>query len=97
MVEEFHVWFCNQGAQFIWSQGGNFDEPLWVAAAVAVNSPIPWKYYNTRCTRTAYHLAGFDPRTMPRDGTHHNAIDDARYQIHCVQESYRRLREAAFA
>ena len=92
VAEEFHRWFQDQDAEYVWSQGGNFDEPLWCAAAAAVNSRPPWKFWNTRCTRTIYHVAGFDPRSLGRNGVHHSALDDARFQIECVQESYKRIR-----
>jgi len=92
VVVEFHRWFLfEQDAQFVWSQGGNFDEPLWAAAARACGERLPWKFWDARCTRTIYHAAEFDPRSMKREGVHHNALDDALFQIACVQESYRRL------
>lgn len=95
VVESFHRWFQEKGALYVWSQGGNFDEPLWAAAAKAVNSALPWKFWNTRCTRTAYHLANFDPPSMPRQGQHHNALDDAVFQVHCIQESFRLIERRA--
>lgn len=91
VVEEFHGWCREGGATFVWSQGANFDEPLWQAAARAVNARAPWKYWNVFCTRTFYRAADFDPRTIKRDGSHHNALDDALFQVRCVQESYRRI------
>jgi hypothetical protein len=91
VVDEFQSWWRAHGAQWVWCQGGNFDEPLWSDACRACGRSAPWKYWNARCTRTIYHLAGFDPRTLAREGTHHNALDDALFQVRCVQESYRRL------
>ena len=89
VVGAFHEWI--NGALFVWSQGANFDEPIWRAAAERVNWAPPWKYWNVRDTRTIYHFARFDPRSMKRDGTHHHALNDALFQIKCVQECYRRL------
>jgi hypothetical protein len=95
VVDEFHAWFRAQGAEYVWSHGGNFDEPIWCAAAAACGFRVPWKFWNARCTRTAYHLANFDPRSIQRVGTYHNALDDAKYQTQCVQEAFRRLRGRA--
>ena len=93
VMVEFHRWFTfEEGAQYVWSQGGNFDVPLWEAATRACNERLPWKYWDARCTRTAYALAELDPRSLRRNGTHHNALDDCLFQIECVQESYRRIR-----
>jgi hypothetical protein len=91
VIEEFHRWWRMQAAQFVWCQGANFDEPLWAAACFAVGCVVPWKYWDTRCTRTIYHAARFDPRSVHREGVHHKALDDAIFQARCVQESFRRL------
>jgi 3'-5' exoribonuclease-like protein len=97
VVGAFEAWWESQHARFIWCQGGNFDEPLWTAACAAVACAPPWKYWDTRCTRTIYHAARFDTRTFKRDGPHHNALEDALFQVKCVQESYRRLRPPSAA
>lgn len=86
-VDDFHEWFSRVGAQFIWSQGGNFDEPLWAAASRAVEKTVPWKYWDARCTRTIYDAAGFNFRLLARYGVHHNALDDAIHQARCVQHA----------
>jgi hypothetical protein len=75
----------------VWSQGANFDPNIWEAAARAVNAPIPWKYYNVRDTRTLYDLAQFDTLSIPRRGTYHNALDDARHQAACCRAAYAAL------
>jgi hypothetical protein len=45
---------------------------------------MPWPYYLHRDTRTAYDIAGFDPKTMERTGRHHHALDDALHQVKCL-------------
>lgn len=92
VVGEFHKFFQDQCGIYVWSHGANFDEPLWSAAARAAGLSIPWKYWNARCTRTLYHATGFDPRSLPREGTHHNALDDAKYQARCVQAAFAKTR-----
>ena len=92
---EFHAWLGNYGSPCVWSQGASFDLPIWEATAAAVDLIAPWKFWNHRDTRTIYDVAGLDPKTLPRDGTHHSALDDARHQARCVQEAVRRLRGEA--
>lgn len=87
VVYDFHQWFCAIGGHIVWSHGANFDEPLWGAVCRAVSRPAPWKFWDVRCTRTLYAIKGFDPRSIPRKGVHHNALDDAIHQARCVQEA----------
>jgi hypothetical protein len=75
---------------FVWSQGANFDQPLWEAAVRPLGMRTPWKFTDSRCTRTAYDMGGFNPYVMKRAGTHHNALDDAIHQAKCVQGAYRK-------
>lgn len=95
VVREFHDWFREVRGRYIWCQGGNFDEPLWTAAARAVDQAIPWKFWDVRCTRTIYAIADFDQRSVPRAGTAHNALDDAAHQARCVQLAWAKLRAGA--
>ena len=85
---KFDAWWKNNRAVFVWSQGGNFDEPLWSAAMHAIGRRPPWKYVDARCTRTAYDMAKFNSFLVKRSGTYHNALDDARHQAVCVQRAY---------
>jgi hypothetical protein len=91
VVALFHNWCIGNRAKYIWCQGGGFDEPLWSAAARLVGPAPPWKFWDCRCTRTAYEMSGLNVRTVPRDGTHHNALDDSLHQIKCVQASFKLL------
>lgn len=93
VAEDFHAWFRALHVRYIWSQGGNFDEPLWSAVARGVGLTVPWKFYDCRCTRTIYHVAGLDPRTIKREGDAHNALHDAVYQVACVQRAYAMIQE----
>lgn len=90
VVEEFHSWWRRNGCTTIWCQGATFDVPIWEAACRAIGATVPWKFWDVRCTRTAYDLGSFDPRSLTRDGVHHNALDDAKFQVRCVQEAMRR-------
>lgn len=92
VAAEFYEWGRARGITKVWAQGANFDPGLWEAAARAVNIFMPWKFYNVRDTRTLYDLAGWNPKQLKREGTYHNALDDARHQVACCREAYRRLK-----
>ncbi len=79
VVMDFHKWFQSVRGEQIWCQGANFDSVLWQSVADVCGSFVPWKFWNVRDTRTVYEVAGFDPRTLPREGTYHNALDDSLY------------------
>lgn len=99
VAQEFHHFFRDNGGVRIWCQGANFDSVLWESAIDKVwpsKSFLPWKFWNVRDTRTVYELAGFDPNSIPRQGTYHNALDDSLHQIQCVCAAVRLLRVAQF-
>lgn len=88
VAEAFDLWWRKQGGIFIWSHGANFDEPIWSAAMHGIGRRVPWKFWDSRCTRTAFDVSGFDMKSVRRAGTYHNALDDARHQAICVQRAY---------
>jgi exodeoxyribonuclease VIII len=61
----------------------------------AVNLSPPWKFYNVNDCRTIERLArrrtGMTRRMFPRTGTHHNALDDAKYQAHYISKMYQAI------
>jgi hypothetical protein len=96
VIVEFHRWFRAQNGRYAWCQGAGFDAPLWEAAAAAVRCPIPWKFWDVRDTRTAYDLANFDPKSLKREGTYHNALDDAKHQVACVVAAISNIHKAQY-
>jgi hypothetical protein len=83
-------------AEFIWSQGGNFDEPILGAIYTRVKRRPPWKFHNSRDTRTSYHygsMLGDFSFSVKREGTYHNALDDAKHQARCVHLATRAIRK----
>lgn len=94
VIQNYLAWFETVGGMFTWSQGANFDQPILDAACNALNigeRDRPWKFWDSRCTRTVYGIASFNPWTVKRKGTHHYALDDCDHQIICVQRSFRAL------
>lgn len=67
----------------MWGNGSDFDNVLTVDAYEAVGLEPPWKFWSHRCYRTLKSLRP-DVR-IPRKGTHHNALDDAKSQaLHAI-------------
>jgi hypothetical protein len=68
----------------MWGNGSDFDNVILMNMwHKQLGVRAPWKYSNNRCYRT------FKARTncqegMVREGTHHNALDDAIFQAQCV-------------
>lgn len=62
----------------MWGNGASFDNVLLSVAYERTEHTRPWKYSNDRCYRTVKNL--YPDVQMVRDGTHHNALDDARSQ-----------------
>ena len=88
----FSMFFKKNLGKQIWGHGGNFDEPILTNVYNMLEMTPPWKFWDCRCTRTAYEMADFDSRSIKRDGTYHNALDDAEYQATCVQAAYKKRR-----
>jgi hypothetical protein len=81
---KFNAWFKKVKGETVWAQGSNFDFPIWDEACKLLQQPVPWKYWATRDTRTVYDIYRFDPATIARKGTYHNALDDCRHQVECL-------------
>ena len=76
----------------VWSNGADFDLPIIGHAVERLKLPRPWSFRKHRCYRTIRNISGFDYRGLPRrDGTHHNAMDDAQYQAECASVILGRL------
>lgn len=59
----------------IWGNGSDFDNVIVASACKAVGITRPWSYAQNRCYRTVKALA--PTVALNREGTHHNALDDA--------------------
>lgn len=62
----------------MWGNGAAFDNVILASAYRRAGIPQPWRYSNDRCYRTI--KAEHPDVPLQREGTHHNAIDDARSQ-----------------
>ena len=83
MLMEFNAWWHGNGFTHPWSHGSVFDVIIMENAMRQYHYEIPWKFWNVRDTRTlfdtAYRITGKTLQPV-REGVHHNALDDARYQ-----------------
>lgn len=64
----------------LWGNGSDFDNTILTTAYNLAGSPIPWRFYNNRCFRTIRKSLGHMVAEPAREGTYHNALDDAIYQ-----------------
>lgn len=68
----------------LWGNGSDFDNSILINLYAAAKMLIPWGAYNNRCYRTLKSIIG-GPKLVC-EGTHHNALDDARSQaLHAIE------------
>lgn len=81
-LTEFTTWMhtVTNGKRdaLLWGNGSDFDNVILASAYKQLNMSPPWKFYNNRCFRTLKSLGRAEP--PQRAGTHHNALDDAKFQ-----------------
>jgi hypothetical protein len=75
--------FCREASREadieMWGNGADFDCVILGSAYEGLGIPKPWSYSSNRCFRTLKNL-GLRPDTSNVRMTHHNALDDAKYQ-----------------
>jgi hypothetical protein len=58
--------------------GSDFDNAILAVAFYKAGMKLPWEFWNNRCHRTnKAKMKGLEPK---RQGTYHNALDDAKHQ-----------------
>jgi len=72
-LEGFSMWFGSESLP-VWGNGSTFDNVILRNAFEATGIECPWKFWHDRCYRTMKSVC---PVTLDRQGTHHNALDDA--------------------
>ena len=79
---DFSLWMYQFGPQAdrrVWGNGATFDNVMLASAYRRNNLQQPWPFWGDMCYRTIKNLHGSPSNTPTRDGTHHNALDDAKY------------------
>lgn len=88
-LQELIEWFPENNR--VWGNGSSFDVSMTEDCLLQYGLPIPWKFWNVRDMRTikamAKGLPGMSEAT--REGTHHNALDDAIFQAQQVCQMWR--------
>ena len=88
VLARFSAWVADADAE-VWGNGADFDCAVLGEAYAAAGIPRPWKYYNSRCYRTLKSLArDIKPE---KEGTRHNALDDAITQAKHAMQILRKL------
>lgn len=87
MLREFNEFLDGfAGDVEIWGNGADFDNVILGGLYKAYGVQRPWSYSTNRCYRTIKNLAKNRGIILPeRQGTHHNALDDALHQARCLQ------------
>jgi hypothetical protein len=91
-LQELNAFLRN--AKFIWSHA-TFDFVIIMEAFRRQQLKPSFSYRSARDIRTLVDLAGVDTKAKPRDGVHHNGLDDAKYQVAYCVEAFRALRRGA--
>ena len=79
------------GADELWGNSPAFDAVILESAFRACESEPPWEYYQWRDVRTLRKCSPTWPDNLDREGTAHDALDDARHQARGVQRALNRL------
>lgn len=82
--------FIGDMRQTHWGNG-QFDLPILTAAFRKVGSGQPWNHWTERDLRTLINIGRdqFGYERPKHEGTHHNALDDARHQAQMVIDIHR--------
>ena len=84
---QFSEWFAahaGDSCDGVWGNGASFDNVILSESYKRVGMTPPWPFWKDRCYRTVKSMYPDVP--MERDGTHHNALDDARSQaLHLIE------------
>lgn len=80
------------GDVFVWGHA-TFDVPIVQQTNRRLAVRASWKFRNARDLRTLLDLAGIDPKSFPRDGVYHDALDDAKHQVKQAVACFRKLEQ----
>lgn len=91
---ELNQWFADLGDAKdiqVWGNGSGFDNVILMNAFKATRIKPSFSHWNDRDVRTIVEMGrsilGINPKeTMTREGTHHSALDDAKFQARYVSD-----------
>jgi exodeoxyribonuclease VIII len=92
-LTEFASWFGNTSLP-VWGNGSDFDNVILSNACRAAGVRVPWKYFHSRCFRTAMSLLDVDVASNREKYqaentafTYHNALSDAKFQTWLLRKA----------
>lgn len=96
---ELNQWFADLGDAKdiqVWGNGSGFDNVILMNAFKATRIKPNFTHWNDRDVRTIVEMGrsilGINPKeTMTREGTHHSALDDAKFQAKYVSEIWQKF------
>lgn len=89
------AWTLSLGASpCVWGNGAAFDNVILRRAYERLDIPTPWVHWDDRCFRTVRAENRHVP-APPREGVHHNALDDAMHQARHLLAIWERQRSVA--
>lgn len=95
-LAQFSKFYGKHRKTNIWGNGCNFDNILLGNAYKAIGKEQPWGFTNDRDVRTLVQLgkmSGLQRQDCTREGTHHHALDDAKFQVKYCSYIYKYLKE----
>jgi hypothetical protein len=78
---------------YIWSNGASFDLPIMEHVYRQLETKSPFFFGRHKCFRTFKDGTKCD-ELVPRQGVHHNALDDAKWQAECCIAHWNRKKKA---
>lgn len=87
-LTDFNEYLNKFQAVKLWGNGSDFDNTILAAAYKACGITPAWKFYRNRCFRTLRALHPDIGADIKREGTHHNALDDAIYQAQVASKIF---------
>lgn len=81
--------YVDDKVEGFWSNGPTFDEMILRDAYARYEMDFPVSFRASRCCRTIFAQRPQAMDTLPREGVHHNALDDAIYQARGVADILR--------
>jgi len=81
----------SKNAKQVWSHA-TFDFVIITNAYKTAKMSMPFGFRTARDIRTLTDLANIGYTTKPRVGTHHNALDDCKFQVAYCSECFHTLR-----
>ena len=74
-LREFSEWVGEEKTECMWANGSDFDCTILREAYTLTGLEAPWKFWNSRDTRTLYDLGDVRLKDFPNDILHHAAHD----------------------